>query len=679
MVARVRVPVLATAVATAALLAGTVPALAATGTATNLDAGVVAGRVPLAKTAADTQMRISIVLRPQNFALLKARVGGGYYRQGNFLSVKAFTAMYGQPRWLIKAYVHYLHAHGLKTQVFADRLNIAVSGPAAAVNAAFNVALKDYRIHGSNPQIVHGTSQKARLPRALAARTLAVFGLASYHGQYKPSLVRAHLQHRKSSGDGPPAGQLLPSDYLRLYHGKTLQTVSHKGAGQTIGIVTLASLNVPDAFNFWHILGIKVSPNRITLRNIDGGSGAPSLGAGSDETALDVQQSGAIAPAANMIVYQAPNSDVGFNDAYFAAVSSNKADSFSTSWGDSETWFRASIATGVGAHNALDAQNVPLLEAGAQGQATFAASGDEGAYDASADVTSTNLDVDWPATSPYTTSAGGTTLSSKQYPQNYGLPNGKTLSIVIPHERAWAWDYLWPSWKEWNAIDGTSITEDEWAFENSYGAGGGMSAYAPMPAYQKVFPGIDYYRAVHNMTPTAYTNIFPDFAPLPFKLPSDWIFHFDPKVSTGTVRTTGRMVPDLSANADPATGYGIYSELYPDAYGTYWQQFGGTSFTSPQFNGSSALIQAQAGGRVGLWNTSIYRFATGRHTPIAPLNTGGGLSIGQTVKKVNSAGTTYVVPGNNNLYWAGRTGTRYNMATGLGIPNLTALGRAFAR
>ncbi len=58
---------------------------------------------------------------------------------------------------------------------------------------------------------------------------------------------------------------------------------------------------------------------------------------------------------------------------------------------------------------------------------------------------------------------------------------------------------------------------------------------------------------------------------------------------------------------------------------------------------------------------------------------GGGLSIGQTVKKVTLAGTTYVVPGNNNLYWAGRTGTRYNMATGLGTPNLTALGRAFAR
>lgn len=45
---------------------------------------------------------------------------------------------------------------------------------------------------------------------------------------------------------------------------------------------------------------------------------------------LDVEQSGAIAPRAKIIVYQAPNSDPGSNHAWFAAVSDNKADSIST-------------------------------------------------------------------------------------------------------------------------------------------------------------------------------------------------------------------------------------------------------------------------------------------------------------------------------------------------------------
>jgi hypothetical protein len=259
------------------------------------------------------------------------------------------------------------------------------------------------------------------------------------------------------------------------------------------------------------------------------------------------------------------------------------------------------------------------------------------------------------------------------------MPGGKTLTLDVPHQRAWAWDYFWPAWKEFNKIGGTDLTESEWASENTLGGGGGISAVSPMPSYQREFPGITAYRSVNQMTPTDYTNTFTGLPTLPFKLPSSWLFDFTPSISTGTIAPSGRMQPDLSANADPQTGYGVYSQLFKSYYGTLWEQYGGTSFTSPQFNGTSALIQGQAGGRVGLWNPSIYRFAASWRSPIAPLNIGGALSVGQTVKKVTSDGTTYVVPGNNNLHWAGRNGTRYNMATGLGTPNLSALGRAFAR
>jgi hypothetical protein len=40
-----------------------------------------------------------------------------------------------------------------------------------------------------------------------------------------------------------------------------------------------------------------------------------------------VQQSGGIAPGANIVVYQAPNSSQGFIDAFGAAIESNLADS----------------------------------------------------------------------------------------------------------------------------------------------------------------------------------------------------------------------------------------------------------------------------------------------------------------------------------------------------------------
>ena len=63
--------------------------------------------------------------------------------------------------------------------------------------------------------------------------------------------------------------------------------------------------------------------------NLDGGPGAPSDAAGSGETDLDVEQSGGIAPDANVIVYQAPNTDNGFADGFFQAASQNIAGSVS--------------------------------------------------------------------------------------------------------------------------------------------------------------------------------------------------------------------------------------------------------------------------------------------------------------------------------------------------------------
>ena len=636
-------------------------------------------------------MRVSIVLRPRHLAELKQRAGAGYYRRGHFLSVSQFTARYGQPRSVIRKFVAYLHGTGVKVRVYRDRLNIAIQGSAAQINAIFGVKLKDYRVPATRArngraavpaQVVHGTNQNASLPPKLAKVTLAVFGLTSYHGAFASKAIKArHVTTRpRATGDqGPPAGQLTPADFLRLYHGKTLQKAGHGGAGQTIGIVTFATLPVADAYSFWHQLGIPVSPNRISLRNIDGGSGPVSVDLGSDETALDVEQSGGIANRAKIIVYQAANTEAAASDAYFTAVSDNKADSISTSWGDSETFYQAMIGLGKEPKTYFDAVDVPLLEAAAQGQANFSSSGDQGAYDASIDVGSSNLAVDYVQSSAYTTSAGGTTLSAAQYPQVYAMPNGKTLTIKIPRERAWGWDYFFPTWQVWNTINGTNLTEQQFAIEQSIaGGGGGVSAVNGMPAYQKQFPGIRKYSAVENLTPIDPTTAFPDFGfpELPFALPSTWKLHPSPATVSGTVGNH-RLTPDVSTNADPQTGYAVYSKIFGPVYGANWEQFGGTSFVSPQLNGVSALIQGQAGGRVGLWNPSIYRFGRSPHSPFRPLNAQG--SIGQTTVKHTAGGPVYTVPGNNNLYWSGRPGTRYNMGSGLGIPNLTKLGRAFSR
>lgn len=55
---------------------------------------------------------------------------------------------------------------------------------------------------------------------------------------------------------------------------------------------------------------------------------------------------------------------------------------------------------------------------------------------------------------------------------------------------------------------------------------------------------------------------------------------------------SGRTVPDVAADADPSTGYAIFSA-------GQWQEFGGTSCAAPVWSGLTALLDAKSGGNHG--------------------------------------------------------------------------------
>ena len=192
------------------------------------------------------------------------------------------------------------------------------------------------------------------------------------------------------------------------------------------------------------MLHIAVVPNKIRLVNLDGGAGPVSNNAGSGETTLDVEQSGAIAPGAKVVVYQAPNTDPGFVDAFYDAASQNVADTVSTSWGEAETVIDTGVAAGTETPAYETAFNDAFLEMGAQGQSMFDTAGDAGAFDDSDELGTTNLDVDNPGDSPWATTAGGTTLAGT-------IPLSKTVSAHIPAQRAWGWDWLWPHFAAFGA------------------------------------------------------------------------------------------------------------------------------------------------------------------------------------------------------------------------------------
>jgi kumamolisin len=116
--------------------------------------------------------------------------------------------------------------------------------------------------------------------------------------------------------------------------------------------------------------------------------------------------------------------------------------------------------------------------------------------------------------------------------------------------------------------------------------------------------------------------------------------------------TTMRMVPDVSINGNPDTGYSIY-------FGGAWVVFGGTSCSAPIWAGFTALVnqaRVTAGlARLGYPNPSLYQ-------------------LGQS--SLYSGVFHDIADGSTNLYYPAVTG--YDLSTGWGSMNGSALLSALA-
>ena len=621
-----------------------------------VDAQSLPGATVFGTTPADTPESVSFILRERNLPTLEAAVEDGDHAD---LSVAQFAQDYGQSPTDIYQLEVYLAGFGIQTQSYADGLDVSAVGTAGQFDQALSVQQLEVHVPGRvgrdgaagvPAQTVHSPSQSPELPSRIAREVLTVLGLTDYSPftsqavHVKTGVTRAQPASANSciKLTGSDADCNLPSNFEADYGLTGLDADGATGAGQTLGIVTLAALDPGAPQYFWaHVAKIPTTGRTLSVDNIDGGPGVPSDASGSGETDLDVEQSGGVAPGADVVVYQAPNTDNGFADAFFDAASQNLAGSVSTSWGESETYLKSSVASGTETPAYDEAFDEAFLELAIQGQSTFVAAGDSGAYDASGDLGSTNLSVDTPGNSPYVTTAGGTTL-----PWSGTLVGtGGSATVSVPAQRAWGWDYLWPAFA---TAGGETLAE---AAETSIGGGGGgFSTTEPTPSYQAGVSGTTAFQAVKYLKPTGFASLGGII------VPTTWKFIPAPAVTRGS--GSGRAVPDLATDADPFSGYLLYEPSFtPIGQAALQGGWGGTSFVAPQLNGSTAVIDSYVGHRVGFWNPSIYAFARSSSTPFTPLQ---------------QAGT-----GNDNLYFTGTPGALYNESTGLGIPNLSRLAADF--
>ncbi|MGB3380642.1 MAG: S53 family peptidase [Rhodanobacter sp.] len=571
------------AISLAAMLAGVATSVSAAGLQAVTDQG-------LAPT--DQSVTVSLVLRLrheaelENYVRQTATPGSANFQK--FLTTAQFAERYGATDAQIAKVQGYLSQHGLQGELLDNHLVISVRGTIGQFSQLFGTPVHNY-VSRKTGQRFHRPARPLVMPVGLGDNVILASGLSNEwhyvpHHTSKLPVTNLRLanppttlsaQARAAATGNPTAtgvpGQYTVGDVANLYNINPLYRRGITGKGSTLAIVTLATFDPSDAEDYWTAIGLDTKPNRITQVHVDGGGGTN----GADETTLDVQQAGGLAPQANIIVYDAPNAGSGFVDAFARAVSDNGADSISASWGLGEIFNFAALNVD-GARNTdttdvgdLRAYHQIFLEAAAQGQSMFAASGDSGAYDTVRALGtgdgpgefSAPLTVDAPASDPYITAAGGTTV-----PVKFVNSSGQVV-LSIDQESVWGWDYLLPF-----------VPSRDYVF--SVGGGGGVSVYWRQPMYQLFTSGME--RSEKNQELT-----YNDPATGPYiylKLPGNF---------------KGRNLPDISLNADPETGYllvfqgGLYSS-------------GGTSFVAPQLNGITALLRQSTGHRIGLWNPHMY-------------------------------------------------------------------------
>jgi kumamolisin len=287
--------------------------------------------------------------------------------------------------------------HGLiVAQEHAARRTVVLSGTVEQFNAAFSVQLQQVKSSGGTHR---GRTGAIQLPEELDGIVEAVMGLDN-----RPQ-ANPHFRVRQGNGNKVQAGAPTPVSFTPTQVASLYGFPSGTGQGQCVGIIELGGGYRPADLNAY-FAGLNVGSPKVSAVSVDHGNNTPTgdVNGPDGEVMLDIEVIGSIVPAANIVVYFAPNTDAGFHDAVTTAIhdTTNKPSVISISWGGAESMWTA---------QAMTAMDDAFQAAAAMGITVCVASGDGG----SADGVSDGKDhVDFPASSPYALGCGGTSLQANQ-------------------------------------------------------------------------------------------------------------------------------------------------------------------------------------------------------------------------------------------------------------------------
>ena len=327
-------------------------------------------------------IEISIKLR------LKRKLPDLKSRPTAVMTRAAFGAKYGASKQDIGKVIKTFARYGLKKlRANAATRTIRLQGTVAQLEKAFQTKLFKYE-HADGAY--RGRVGPVFVPAALKNIVQAVFGLDN----------RRVARRRRYSAR---ATRRAAAKSIRYY--TPAQLAAHNnfptgdGRGQAIGLLEFGGgFFSSDLRKFCKIAGLPVP--KVTIISVDGTSASKRDGQ-EGEVMLDVEVVAGVCPRASIIVYFAEWTEQGMTalDAVMHDTK-NKPGVISVSWGGAE---RSDIWT----DQAISQINETLKEAAYLGISVCVAAGDDGSSDAVMDGLA---HVDYPASSPYVLSVGGTTI-----------------------------------------------------------------------------------------------------------------------------------------------------------------------------------------------------------------------------------------------------------------------------
>ena len=318
---------------------------------------------------------------------------------GRFLSQAKFTTRFGPSSRSYTMVEYVLQSAGFQIiNTYPNRKVIDVVGTVAQADALFNTVIDYYAYQNWT---YYANSVPALVPNALKGVVMAVSGFDNFTRKVAIPLV--------STFPPGPTG-FGPADLQTAYDEPIKVDSTLRGAGATMAVETAYDYLDSDLSAYWTQYGVQRTGyvQRVLVDDpVDQGLPAPGQ---SDETTLDVQQTTSNAPGANLLVIEAADAlNATFDDVYERTVTDPRIDVVTTSWGSCE----------AGADpNEVAADNDLFEQAAAEGQTTFAASGDNGSKDCGMNDPPFGLPgepnpttIDFPSDSWWVAAAGGTTLT----------------------------------------------------------------------------------------------------------------------------------------------------------------------------------------------------------------------------------------------------------------------------